>query len=143
MGIGVVSWWTRRGNGGGRREQNLRYNHVDNSSGLSGSRGSQASARNLQGKPATDCWYCGHKGHRESECWKKKVDSYKSGSSKTKHGNRQRSRYADGSEGTENGSGQVFVMKHKANLMAVNTSKPNEVWYVDFKVSNHMTSHKA
>ena len=33
-------------------------------------------------------------------------------------------------------------MKYKANLMAVNTSKPKEVWYVDSGVSNHMTSHE-
>ena len=33
-------------------------------------------------------------------------------------------------------------MKHKANSMAVNTLKPNEVWYVDSGTSNHMTSHK-
>ena len=26
--------------------------------------------------------------------------------------------------------------------MVVNTSKPNEVWYVDSGASNHMTSHK-
>ena len=32
-------------------------------------------------------------------------------------------------------------MKHKANLMKTSTSKPNEVWYVDSGVSNHMTSH--
>ena len=33
-------------------------------------------------------------------------------------------------------------MKHKANSMAVNTSMSNEVWYVDFEASNHMTSHE-
>ena len=33
-------------------------------------------------------------------------------------------------------------MKHKANSMAVNTSKPNEVWYVDYRASNHMTSYE-
>ena len=33
-------------------------------------------------------------------------------------------------------------MKHKANSMAVNTSKSSEVWYVDSGVSNHMTSHE-
>ena len=26
--------------------------------------------------------------------------------------------------------------------MAVNTSKSNEVWYVDSRLSNHMTSHE-
>ena len=33
-------------------------------------------------------------------------------------------------------------MRHKANSMVVNTSKPNEVWYVDFGVSNHMMNHE-
>ena len=34
----------------------------------------------------TKCWYCGKKGHRESECWKKRTDSNKSGSRKTRKG---------------------------------------------------------
>ena len=29
-----------------------------------------------------ECWYCGKKGHRERECWKKRADTDKSGSSK-------------------------------------------------------------
>ena len=33
-------------------------------------------------------------------------------------------------------------MKHKANSMAVNTSKPNKVWYVDSGASKHMKSHE-
>ena len=33
-------------------------------------------------------------------------------------------------------------MKHKANSMKKNTSKPNEVWYVISRASNHMTSHE-
>ena len=33
-------------------------------------------------------------------------------------------------------------MKHKANSMVRNTSKPNEVWYVDSGVSNHMINHE-
>ena len=33
-------------------------------------------------------------------------------------------------------------MKHKVNLMVVNTSKLNEVWYVDSGASNYMTSHE-
>ena len=32
-------------------------------------------------------------------------------------------------------------MKHKANSMATNILKPNEVWYVDSEASNHMTNH--
>ena len=60
--------------------------------------------------------------------------------SKAEHENRQRSHYAEGSGGATNGSGPTFVMKHKANSMKESTSKPNEVWYVDAKASNHMTS---
>ena len=33
-------------------------------------------------------------------------------------------------------------MKHKANSMKMSTSKPNKVWYVDSRASNHMTNHK-
>ena len=33
-------------------------------------------------------------------------------------------------------------MKHKANSMAVNISKLNEIWYVDFGASNHVKSHE-
>ena len=33
-------------------------------------------------------------------------------------------------------------MKHKENSMKVNTSKPNEVWYVYFGASNHMKNHE-
>ena len=33
-------------------------------------------------------------------------------------------------------------MKHKANLMKMNISKLNMVWYVDFAVSNHMLNHE-
>ena len=41
-----------------------------------------------------------------------------------------------------NGSGPAFVIKHKANSMVVNTSKSNEVWFVDSGASKHMTSHE-
>ena len=33
-------------------------------------------------------------------------------------------------------------MKDRANSMAVNTLKRNEVWYVDSRALNHMTSHE-
>ena len=50
--------------------------------------------------------------------------------------------YVEGSEGAGNGSGPIFVMKHKANSMKVSTSQLNKVWYVYFGASNHMTSHE-
>mgnify|MGYP007109628935 FL=1 len=62
--------------------------------------------------------------------------------SEVEHGNRQWSHYAEGSEGTGNGSGPTFVMRHKANSMKASSSKPNEVWYVDSGASNHMKSHE-
>ena len=40
------------------------------------------------------------------------------------------------------GMGPPLVMKHKANSMGVNTSKSNEVYYVDSRASNDMTSHE-
>ena len=34
------------------------------------------------------------------------------------------------------------MMKHKVNPMAMNTSKPNEVWYVDSRLSNDRRIHE-
>ena len=93
-------------------------------------------------KAVLECWYCGKKGHNENDCWKKRADSDKAGSSRRDVERRQRSHYAEGSERAGNKSGPAFVMKHKANSMAVNTSKSSEVWYVDSGASNHMTSHE-
>ena len=33
-------------------------------------------------------------------------------------------------------------MKHMTNLMKKTTSQSDEVWYVDSRTSNHMTSHE-
>ena len=41
------------------------------------SRGSQSGAGYRQAKTEIEYWYCGTKGHRESECWKKRADSDK------------------------------------------------------------------
>ena len=30
--------------------------------------------------PIAVCWYCGKRGHKKSECWKKRADSEKTGS---------------------------------------------------------------
>ena len=42
--------------------------------------------------------------------------------------------------------GGMFMMKHRANSMSASTStsalNPEDVWFVDFGASNHMTSHK-
>ncbi len=38
------------------------------------------------------------------------------------------------------GDEQLFVMQHMANSMIGGVSD-NNVWYVDSRVSNHMTSH--
>ena len=57
-------------------------------------------------------------------------------------GRRQKSHYADGSKRAGNGADPALVMKHKANSMTLNTSKPNAVWYVNSGASNHMTSHE-
>ena len=88
----------------------------------------------------TDCWYCGKKGHKESEYWKKKADSDKAESSSVDSEHQQRSHYAEGTGHAK--TGPTFVMKHKANQMEVGTWKPNEVWHVDFGASNHMQNHE-
>jgi hypothetical protein len=68
--------------GGDRQRRHQR--DADSNPGPSGSRGSR-------GEPAVECWYCGKKGHRESECWKKRAESGKnaSGSGRTDGRNRQ------------------------------------------------------
>ena len=38
--------------------------------------------------------------------------------------------------------GPAFVMKHNANSMKMSTSKPTEVWYLDFRASNPMRNYK-
>ena len=86
-----------------------------------------------------ECWYCGKKGHKESECWKKRADSNRAGSSRGDADRRHRSHYAGKGDRTE--MGLALVMKHKANKMGVRTTKLEEVWYVDFGASNHMTNH--
>jgi hypothetical protein len=40
----------------------------------------QSGGRGSRGKLAPDCWYCGKKGHWESECWKKHAESGKTAS---------------------------------------------------------------
>ena len=71
---------------------------------------------------------------------KKKPDSDKAESGRDEQGHWQQLDYVEGLGGA--GTGPNFVMKHKANSMVVNTSKPNEVSYVDSGVSNHMISHE-
>ena len=39
-------------------------------------------------------------------------------------------------------NGADLCNEAQGQLMAMNNSKSNEVWYVDSRVSNHMTSHK-
>ena len=42
--------------------------------------------------------------------------------------------------------GGMFMMKHRANSMSAYTStsalNPEDVWFVDYGASDHMTSHK-
>ena len=84
-------------NSGGRQEQESRHRgNADNSSGPSTSRGIHGGAENRQTKAKAECWYCGKKVHKESECWKKRADSEKNGlgSGRTEQGNGKRSHYA-------------------------------------------------
>ena len=103
------------------------------------SRRSQGDAGNHQGKAATNCWYYGRKGYKESERWKKRADSERSGSSLGDADRHHKSHFTEGLGRAK--TGPALVMKHKTNHMGVCTSKPEEVWYVDFGASNHMTNH--
>ena len=79
-------------------------------------------------------------GSQESECWKKNADSEKAESTHADGERRQRLPYTKGLGRPR--TGPTFVIKDKANHMEMSTSKPNEVWYVDFGASNHMASHE-
>ena len=81
--------------------------------------------------------YCGKTDHRKEECRKKK----KSESAST---SRQLTNYATNSKYDDYGG--LFVMRHRANSMSTsnstNTSNSEDVWFVDFGTSHHMTSHQ-
>ena len=106
------------------------------------SRESHSGAENRQTKAEAEFWYSGKEVHKESECWKKRVDSEKtgSGSGRIEQGNRERLHYAKGFERV--GKGPAFVMRHEAYSMKKTTPKSEEVWYVHSGASNHMTSHE-
>ena len=57
--------------------------------------GSQGSTENRQGKVAMDYWYCGRKGHKQSEWWKKRSDSDRSESNHGDVDRCQRAHYAE------------------------------------------------
>ena len=106
-----------------KRDQGRRHrSDTDSNSEPSGTRGSRGN-ENRQGKSAAECWYYGKNGHKESQCWKKRTNSGKtgSGSGQTKKGNRQRSHYAEGSEKV--GKGAAFMTRYEANSMKKTTPK--------------------
>jgi hypothetical protein len=74
--------------------------------------------RGSSGETAPDCWYCGKKGHRESEYRKKRAESgrtaSRSGSGRTDRRNRQQLHYAEGFEEAAVVA-SAFVMSHGAN----------------------------
>ena len=127
-------------NGGDRRDQGRRHrSDADSNSGPFGNRGSRGD-ENQQEKAIAECGYYGKKGHKESECWKKRVDSERTGSGNgsghTDKGNQQRSHYAEGSG--KAGKGSSFVTRHEANSMKQTTPRSDEVWYIYSGASNHM-----
>jgi hypothetical protein len=121
--------------GGNRQRKHQR--DADSNPGPSGNRGSR-------GESTLDCWYCGKKGHWESECWKKRAESGRtaseSGSGPTDRRNRQQSHYAEGSG--EAGGSLAFVTRHEANSVKRSAPRSDEVWYLDSGASNHMMRHK-
>ena len=78
----------------------------------------------------------GEIGHHEEECRKKKSESASTSP--------QLNNYATNSEYDDYGG--LFVMRHGANSMSTssptNTYNPEDVWFVDFDASSHMTSHQ-
>ena len=88
----------------------------------------------------TDFWFCGWKGHTESECLKKLSGSDRSRSSRGDADRLQISKYMEGFR--QVGMGPTFVMKHKVTSMAVSTLKSKEVWYVGSNALNNMKNHE-
>jgi hypothetical protein len=108
-----------RGSGEGRNESvgrggDRQRRHQKDASGNLGPSGGRGS----RGKLALDCWYCGKRGHGESECMKKRAESGKTASGPragwTDGRNRQQLHYTEGSEEAAV-MASAFVMSHGEN----------------------------
>jgi hypothetical protein len=101
-----------------------------------GGRGSQASCGGHGGshqpqQPNNDsnCYYCEKLGHMAKNCYQREHDA--------RNEKLQQKNYASNNN---QGDEQLFVMQHMASSMIGGVSN-NNVWYVGFGASNHMTSH--
>ena len=83
---------------------------------------------------------CANKGHRESECWKKRADLDKARSSQRDTDRRHQSHFAGGSEAA--GLGPTLVMNHKTNQMATSNSKSRKfgTWTPELKTTKSGSS---
>ena len=125
---------------GNRNQQQQSENQFNNigGRGQSRGRGSQRGRggwqRNQQQTDSNnECYYCGKPGHMARSCYKKQND--------IKSGKLQQGNYASSSKQAEDRSEQLFVMQHMLSSMTGDVSQPTDVWYVDSRASNHMTSH--
>ncbi len=106
----------RRGNFRGRGSRRSR-------GGRGGSHGGQ------QPNSDSNCYYCGKLGHMAKNCYQREHDAW--------NGKLQQGNHASTSN---QGDEQLFVMQHMVNSM-IGGVLDNNVWYVDSRASNHMTSH--
>ena len=102
---------------------------------------------------ATECGYCGKIGHHEEECRKKMREAASTSRQLTNYAHNSdyeeytgmyghNSDYKDrgGMYARNSDRGGMFMRKHRGNSNSA--LKPEDVWFVDSRASNHMTSHK-
>ncbi len=85
--------------------------------------------RGQQPNSDSNYYYYGKPGHMVKNYYQREHDA--------RNGKLQQGNYASTSNQSDE---QLFVMQHMANLMIGGVSN-NNVWYVDSRASNHMTSH--
>jgi hypothetical protein len=104
-------------------EETLEEEEVGSCGGRGGSHRSQ------QPNSDSNYYYYGKPGHMAKNCYQREHDA--------QNGKLQQGNYASTNNQDDE---QLFVIQHMANSMIGGVSD-NNVWYVDSRASNHMTSH--